>query len=181
MGLMLPFYTKGNCVQFDYDYHAFLYAADVYYINLSDSVIFSIMFLPRARCLVPGIGNIYLCMLWSIYAIMSRHLSVSLWCFSPQNFRFEKTKTDWTSCHGTSIYLQTKLSNDNHRDWVGLSNWFSLRCLGPWKNHLYLVWWSSFSFFVPQQHLVRKMMLWRWAFSWCLLYPCLYTNYPRFD
>ena len=40
----------------------------------------------------------------------------------------------------------TYYTQDNQRECFRLSNWFSLRCLGPWINRLPPVWWSNTRF-----------------------------------
>ena len=41
----------------------------------------------------------------------------------------------------------TYSTQDNQQEYFRLSNWFSLRCLGQWMNHLPPVWWSNFRLF----------------------------------
>ena len=42
--------------------------------------------------------------------------------------------------------ILTYYTQDDKQECFRLSNSFSLRCLGPWMNHLAPVWWSDFRF-----------------------------------
>ena len=52
--------------------------------------------------------------------------------------------TDWIICNDHLLHQIYVLNKDNQQGSSRLYNWFSLRCFGPWMNHLPLVWWSTF-------------------------------------
>ena len=51
----------------------------------------------------------------------------------------------------------TYWAQDNQQGYFKVSNWFSLRFLGPWMNHLPSVWWYNFKFMFLND-------------SWCLTF-----------
>ena len=64
--------------------------------------------------------------------------------FQPTDFLFEK-RNGLVSMDLLYIIF-THYTHDNQQECFGRSNWFSLRCLGPWMNHLPHVGWSNFKF-----------------------------------
>ena len=82
----------------------------------------------------------YLCLLcidfyvWDAVSIFN-HLPRMFWS---TDFAFQIT--DWTCCHGPHLHA----TKDNQQGCLRLSNWLSLRRLGPWMNHLPPAWKSTF-------------------------------------
>ena len=99
---------------------------------------------PDTGCPLSDVTNIYL-MKCLMYGLLFLRLSTSLGSFHPRNFLFENG-LDWFPCTPFILYLHTILSIISRCVVFRFSNWFSLRCLQPWMNHLPPVWWSNFRF-----------------------------------
>ena len=70
------------------------------------------------------------------------HISISLWCFCPRII-FTKKRIGQVTLD--LLYIRfTYYTKGNQQGFSRLSNCFSLRCLGPWMNHLPPVWWPTF-------------------------------------
>ena len=82
-------------------------------------------------------------MKYLMYGLPCLQLSNSLGCFRPRNFFI---KMHWAGLYGPPLYHIYILYSDNQQEGFRLSNWFYLRCLGPWMGHLTHVWWSYFRF-----------------------------------
>ena len=95
-------------------------------------------------CPIPDVANIYL--IWNALCMSYCLYNCPLpWDVSTHEPSF--WKADWTSYHGPPLYHIYILHSDNQQECFRLlSNWFSLRSLGPWINHLPPVWWSNFRF-----------------------------------
>ena len=59
-------------------------------------------------------------------------------------------------------------TNDNQQWCSRLSNWYSLRCLGPCMNHLPPVWWSTFRFSFLNESWCVRLIQWRGISHWFL-------------
>ena len=72
----------------------------------------------------------------------------------------------------------TYYTKDNQQGCTRLSNCLSLRCLGPWMNHLPSVWWHAFRFRFFIVSWCEKLIWWRVIF---LLITCPFScfiHYP---
>ena len=97
-----------------------------------------------------------------------------LLCFFPRTFFFEQQIGQFTL--GLLYIRFTYYSTDYQQECSILSNWFSLRCLGPWINHLPRVWWSTFRLMVLNWQLMCKFcIVGRNFLLISCLYWCLYT------
>ena len=89
-------------------------------------------------------------------------------------------KTDWTNFHGPPLYRIYMLCSGWSAGVFQLSNWFSLRCLGPWIGHLPPMYWSNFTCFVSLRKLVCKFGIMDRDFLYIFsFYYCLWTL-PKF-
>ena len=77
-----------------------------------------------------------------LYGLLFLQLSSSLDCFRPRSFEQRVGLVSMDFLYIMSTYY----TKDIQQEWFRLSNWFSLRCLGPWMYHLPPVWWSNFMF-----------------------------------
>ena len=74
--------------------------------------------------------------------------------FRPTDFIFEKQIG--LVFVGLLYIMFTYYTQDTQQECCRLSNWFSLRCVGPWMNRLPPVWWFNFRFmFLNKSWCVR--------------------------
>ena len=113
-----------------------------------------------------GCWRYLLSMKWLMYGLLFLHFPTSLWCLCPRTI-FDL------------LYIRfTYHTKDNQRECSRLYNWFSLRCLATWRNHLPPVWWSTFRFSFLNVNCCVSLVWWTGI---CLLVSCLYScfiHYP---
>ena len=97
--------------------------------------------------------------------------------FPPTDFLFEK-RLGLVSMDLLYIMF-TYYTQDNHPECFRLSNWFSLRCLGPWMNHLPPVWWSNFRFMFLNESWCVSLTYWRGIFDWWLVFILVFIHCPN--
>ena len=68
------------------------------------------------------------------------------------------------------------LIKDNQQECSGLSNWFSLRCLGMWMDHLPPAWWPIFRLCFWERICVFKLVEKNFPLV-SFLYPCFYVTH----
>ena len=127
------------------------------------------MSFPDTGCTVPNVGFIYL--VWN-YRCMGHCLCTypPLWVFLSTDYLRKKRIGQVTSDLLYMIFIY--YTKDNQQGSSRLSNWFSLRCLGPWMNHLPPVWWSTF-----RCQLVWMFDIWwEWIF---ILISCLLCMFKK--
>ena len=111
-----------------------------------------------------------------MYGLLFLQLFTSLGC-SPTDFLFEK-RIRIVSMDLIYIIF-TYYTQDNKQECIKLSNWFSLRCLGPWMNHLPPVWWSNFRLVFLNQSWCASLTYWWGIFYWCLVYITVFIHWPN--
>ena len=109
---------------------------------------------PGTGCPIPDVD--YLCLLCIDFYVWD---AVSIFNHLPRMFLstdFAFWITDWTSCHGPHLHAILRIISR-------LSNWFSLRRLGPWMNHLPPAWESTF-------RLTFQNKSWYVSLEWYFIY-----------
>ena len=105
----------------------------------------------------------------SMYGTLSLHISTSLGV-SIHGLSSKKRIGQVTSDLLYMIFIY--YTKDNQQGSSRLSNWLSLRCLGPWMNHLPPVWWSTF----------RCQLVWMFDLWWkgiFILISCLLCVFKK--
>ena len=127
---------------------------------------------------------------------MFLHISTSRgWMFLSADYIHKKTppkkqnKTKKTTTQkqkrigqATSDLCYTRFTyydKDNQQGCSRRSNWFSLRCLGPCRNHLSPVLWSTFRFWFLIVSRSESLIWWKGIFL-CIfcLYSCFAIIFP---
>ena len=70
----------------------------------------------------------------------------------------------------------TYYTQRNQQEYFRLTNWFSLRSLGSWMNHLPPVWYSNFSFVLLNERWCVRFKYWRGIFYWCLVFIIVFIH-----
>ena len=119
-------------------------------------------------CLIPDVD--YLCLLcidfyvWDAVSIFNHLPSMFFvhgFCFLNNGLNM----LPWTSF--------TCYTKDNQQGCFRLSNWFFLRRLGPWMNHLPPAWWSTF-------RLTFQNESWYVSLEWYFIYLLFFASVHGF-
>ena len=125
-----------------------------------------------------------MCLIWLIsgycFFIYPPPLDVSTHGHSFVNNGLDKNR-EWASFI-SDLYTKLRIISQGS---CRLCNWFSLRRLGPWMNHLPLVWWSAFrSLFLKNNSWYVILLLWRGFYLWylllsisCLSVPAIFLSF----
>ena len=109
-------------------------------------------------------------MKWLMCGTPFLNTSTSLGCFCPRTIFTKKRIGQVTS---DLLYMRfTYYTKDNQQGCSRLSNWFPLRCWGPWMYHLPTVLWSTFWLRFLIVSWFESLICWRGIF---LLISCLYS------
>ena len=104
-----------------------------------------------------------LSMAWFMYGILFLHFHLPR-MFLCTEVLFEKLIGQVNKDILYHIFIYQ--TNDNQQGCSRLSNWFSLRCLGPWMNYLPPVWWSTFRFSFLNKCWCVRVVQWRGILHW---------------
>ena len=78
------------------------------------------------------------------------------------------------------LHRTSSIIKGNQQRCSRLSNWFSLRRLRPWMNHLPPVWWLTIRFRFLIASWCENLIWWRGSFSLLSRLYWYYTRYPCF-
>ena len=144
------------------------------YSLMGDRIAYGCLFFPGTGCPVPDITNIYV--IWNAWATVSTTVHPPR-MFPPTDFLFEK-RIGLVSM-GLLYIILTYYTQVNQQECFGLSNWFSLRCLGPWMNHLPPVWGSNFRSMLQNESCCVSFTYRGVIFYWCLVFIVVWTYCPN--
>ena len=120
-------------------------------------------------------------MKWLVDGTLFLHTSISL----PRIFLFTDSLFENRDCIVTSDLPNERFTyytknKDKEQRCSRLNNWHSLRCLGPWVNHLPPVWWSTFWFSLLIVGWCESLIWWRGIFLLIFLPLSMFIHHPSF-
>ena len=90
-------------------------------------------------------------------------------------FPFEKKRIGLVSMDLLYIIF-TYYTQRNQQEYFRLTNWFSLRSLELWLNHLPPVWCFNFIFVFLNERCCASLTYWRGILYWCLVFIIVFIH-----